>query len=145
MVCARWLVRGCGSEVFGSGMCFVSSRRRHTGCALVTGVQTCARPISWGGGGRGDPCTRSRGRPSQPPRPSADDDAADRLGRAGREDPRTGPEAERPEERRVGKECVSTCRSRWPPHHSKQNPHHTVHPHHPPPKPPPPTPPTIHH
>src|SRR3546814_19179186 len=24
---------------------FVSSRRRHTRCALVTGVQTCARPI----------------------------------------------------------------------------------------------------
>src|SRR3546814_8609316 len=24
----------------------VSSRRRHTRCALVTGVQTCARPIS---------------------------------------------------------------------------------------------------
>src|SRR3546814_12496990 len=26
-------------------MCFFSSRRRHTRCALVTGVQTCARPI----------------------------------------------------------------------------------------------------
>src|SRR3546814_14648913 len=25
--------------------CFFSSRRRHTRCALVTGVQTCARPI----------------------------------------------------------------------------------------------------
>src|SRR3546814_3616484 len=25
--------------------CFCSSRRRHTGCALVTGVQTCALPI----------------------------------------------------------------------------------------------------
>src|SRR3546814_3523040 len=25
--------------------CFVSSRRRHTSCALVTGVQTCALPI----------------------------------------------------------------------------------------------------
>src|SRR3546814_1757331 len=24
-----------------------SSRRRHTRCALVTGVQTCALPISW--------------------------------------------------------------------------------------------------
>src|SRR3546814_4063567 len=24
---------------------FLSSRRRHTGCALVTGVQTCALPI----------------------------------------------------------------------------------------------------
>src|SRR3546814_9839565 len=25
--------------------CFFSSRRRHTSCALVTGVQTCALPI----------------------------------------------------------------------------------------------------
>src|SRR3546814_5926677 len=27
-------------------LCFFSSRRRHTRCALVTGVQTCALPIS---------------------------------------------------------------------------------------------------
>src|SRR3546814_16516787 len=26
-------------------VCFFSSRRRHTSCALVTGVQTCALPI----------------------------------------------------------------------------------------------------
>src|SRR3546814_2881841 len=26
----------------------------------------------------------------------------------------------RSEERRVGKECVSKCRSRWPPHHEKK-------------------------
>src|SRR3546814_2233799 len=31
------------------GLCFFffSSRRRHTRCALVTGVQTCALPIFW--------------------------------------------------------------------------------------------------
>src|SRR3546814_17648687 len=29
--------------------------------------------------------------------------------------------AKRSEERRVGKECVSTCRSRWSPYHSKKN------------------------
>src|SRR3546814_13054681 len=29
--------------------------------------------------------------------------------------------AVRSEERRVGKECVSTCRSRWSPYHSKKN------------------------
>src|SRR3546814_1443029 len=29
-------------------MLFFSSRRRHTRCALVTGVQTCALPISAG-------------------------------------------------------------------------------------------------
>src|SRR3546814_2274864 len=35
-------------------MLFFSSRRRHTRCALVTGVQTCALPISgWAGGGVG--------------------------------------------------------------------------------------------
>src|SRR3546814_5329438 len=28
---------------------FFSSRRRHTRCALVTGVQTCALPISFAG------------------------------------------------------------------------------------------------
>src|SRR3546814_20033620 len=36
----------------------------------------------------------------------------------------------RSEERRVGKECVSTCRSRWSPYHKKKNtkspkPYHT--------------------
>src|SRR3546814_14998166 len=34
---------------------FFSSRRRHTRCALVTGVQTCALPISLAGGKRGAP------------------------------------------------------------------------------------------
>src|SRR3546814_13312748 len=29
--------------------------------------------------------------------------------------------ASRSEERRVGTECVSTCRSRWSPYHSKTN------------------------
>src|SRR3546814_1300121 len=31
--------------MFVMGVCFFSSRRRHTRCALVTGVQTCALPI----------------------------------------------------------------------------------------------------
>src|SRR3546814_11897998 len=30
------------------------------------------------------------------------------------------PDAPRSEERRVGKECVSTCRSRWSPSHEKK-------------------------
>src|SRR3546814_6276662 len=88
---------------------FFSSRRRHTRCALVTGVQTCALPIyrwwreyevllaavssccmygvvttlttrAWHGMFWASPWARS-------------------------------------EERRVGKECVSTCRSRWSPYH----------------------------
>src|SRR3546814_4705944 len=29
------------------GICVFASRRRHTRCALVTGVQTCALPILW--------------------------------------------------------------------------------------------------
>src|SRR3546814_20838824 len=32
----------------------------------------------------------------------------------------TWPRVIRSEERRVGKECVSTCRSRWSPYHSKK-------------------------
>src|SRR3546814_9981919 len=39
----------CGFTVYVLHVCctvlFVSSRRRHTRCALVTGVQTCALPI----------------------------------------------------------------------------------------------------
>src|SRR3546814_1532284 len=74
---------------------FFSSRRRHTRCALVTGVQTCALPI-WSDGGscRGSasgPCCRSTSTPAW--------------------------QVRRSEERRVGKECVSTCRSRWSPYH----------------------------
>src|SRR3546814_18150230 len=32
----------------------------------------------------------------------------------------------RSEERRVGKECVSTCRSRWSPYHKKKKQHVTT-------------------
>src|SRR3546814_6621649 len=38
MFCMIWM---CFIDLF-----FFSSRRRHTRCALVTGVQTCALPIS---------------------------------------------------------------------------------------------------
>src|SRR3546814_8204117 len=91
---------------------FFSSRRRHTRCALVTGVQTCALPISLRKpditiGGEDNPYLR---RWYIIPRNRwfnvylheflrDDDDRA------------------RSEERRVGKECVSTCRSRWSPYH----------------------------
>src|SRR3546814_4527789 len=71
---------------------FFSSRRRHTRCALVTGVQTCALPIS-----AVPPTTRITS-----PLPV---NAVDALS------------SQRSEERRVGKECVSTCRSRWSPYH----------------------------
>src|SRR3546814_13292670 len=38
------------------------------------------------------------------------------------------PAAIRSEERRVGKECVSTCRSRWSPYHSQNNEQHNERP-----------------
>src|SRR3546814_5572947 len=40
---------------------FFSSRRRHTRCALVTGVQTCALPIYGSSVGDASPEARSRG------------------------------------------------------------------------------------
>src|SRR3546814_4264505 len=92
---------------------FFSSRRRHTRCALVTGVQTCALPILGSGGVAAQPADLSRDqfRPQLRRFPGAADERPLQAG--GREEyalPRS-------EERRVGKECVSTCRSRWSPYH----------------------------
>src|SRR3546814_1122670 len=108
---------------------FFSSRRRHTRCALVTGVQTCALPISlsveehfyllW---------------------PIALLLLMRRFGHAttlkivmylavtatlwrlfcfldGQSRDNIYFRFDRSEERRVGKECVSTCRSRWSTYH----------------------------
>src|SRR3546814_10964188 len=85
---------------------FFSSRRRHTRCALVTGVQTCALPI----------CITFNCIPGEPWTAGqvfsdGETNVHSRLDTAGC----------RSEERRVGKECVSTCRSRWSPYHSKTN------------------------
>src|SRR3546814_8176901 len=143
---------------------FFSSNRRHTSCALVTGVQTLALPIS--------PRRRRRSRGAAPSAHPDDhgrdvlrrdparprlrrrrpEPAGDRLGHrrwhvlrhpahavrgadrlylpgprprlAGRCRARGrsagacgGRMTGRSEERRVGKECVSTCRSRWSPYH----------------------------
>src|SRR3546814_1772315 len=44
--------------------CFFSSRRRHTSCALVTGVQTCALPI-WQGSACGHPLVRCCSAPAR--------------------------------------------------------------------------------
>src|SRR3546814_9808919 len=97
---------------------FFSSRRRHTRCALVTGVQTCALPIS----SLEQALERVRGEVE-----------VDLHFQPFELNPQLGPEGEdavehlkqkygmnddqRSEERRVGKECVSTCRSRWSPYH----------------------------
>src|SRR3546814_13211402 len=51
-------------------------------------------------------CEQQRHRERQPPESGGD--GAD-IGQ---------PDEPRSEERRVGKECVSTCRSRWSPYHS---------------------------
>src|SRR3546814_3382285 len=84
---------------------FFSSRRRHTRCALVTGVQTCALPISMSTENpaavpANPPATAHQAAPLQ-----------DFIRQIVRDD------LARSEERRVGKECVSTCRSRWSPYH----------------------------
>src|SRR3546814_5333997 len=83
---------------------FFSSRRRHTRCALVTGVQTCALPICF-------PYIEYYPKPGQARCVQIDLDPT-RIGL--RYPTEVGL---RSEERRVGKECVSTCRSRWSPYH----------------------------
>src|SRR3546814_16850581 len=131
---------------------FFSSRRRHTRCALVTGVQTCALPICKEVGAIGRAIVRN-------PKvflfdePLSNLDAALRVQmrlelsrlhqelqatmiyvthdqveamtladkvvvlNGGRIEQVGSPMELRSEERRVGKECVSTCRSRWSPDH----------------------------
>src|SRR3546814_2375277 len=111
-------------------MFFFSSRRRHTRCALVTGVQTCALPI-WGGrrarrGGNGGASgvlfLDERGAFALA------DDLVTLIDRAMEEghDTRIRPRfrfleadhfAFRSEVRRVGKEGVSTFKTRWSPSH----------------------------
>src|SRR3546814_5057124 len=97
---------------------FFSSRRRHTRCALVTGVQTCALPIF----------------PKRVHLTAAlfqlgfHSLSLDQHGMAslqrdeGMRNALAATEKKpgamlRSEERRVGKEGVSTCRSRWSPYH----------------------------
>src|SRR3546814_16857292 len=115
---------------------FFSSRRRHTRCALVTGVQTCALPIC-----RVDlaPRTHMRRVVAVDGRAVTPDSAAPAgtmafgelmwmegpacglaspvIGAAG---PVLALAEVSSEESRVGKEGVSTCRSRWSPYHETQ-------------------------
>src|SRR3546814_10523344 len=111
-------------------MFFFSSIRRHTRCALVTGVQTCALPIS-----QSEPadfgipvnflalsrglecidaalCQLDRRHPILPL-----ETKLIAIGFVSRLSPSCINSQQRSEERRVGKECVSTCRSRWSPYH----------------------------
>src|SRR3546814_4962024 len=93
---------------------FFSSRRRHTRCALVTGVQTCALPIC-GLAGQSRGALHAAGSTAALARCRQEHVAVVR----GLEKAEAGAaeDDERSEERRVGKECVSTCRSRWSPYH----------------------------
>src|SRR3546814_7345404 len=106
---------------------FFSSRRRHTRCALVTGVQTCALPIWF----EMIPMLYARMKRIVNERRTPDAEEVNdaiacvlhaitqccpirnaNLAQITIQGP-----APRSEERRVGKECVSTCRSRWSPYH----------------------------
>src|SRR3546814_2520853 len=105
-------------------LCFFSSRRRHTRCALVTGGQTCALPITIdmetatifaAGFANSIPCGALLLVSDQPMIPEGvKTEASDAKVSAEYVESHIKVGI-RSEERRVGKECVSTCRSRWSP------------------------------
>src|SRR3546814_15753033 len=117
---------------------FFSSRRRHTRCALVTGVQTCALPISLktilvilaiivaipliAALFVKREFTSERQITVNKPKQEVFDYIKHLSNQKDYDvwhkmDPNavTTASGTRSEERRVGKECVSTCRSRWSP------------------------------
>src|SRR3546814_12953707 len=110
-------------------MCFFSSRRRHTSCALVTGVQTCALPIFLDGGGDFLHFFITGRGANHLARGNESIEHGQKAARYRDQDRihaclflphcRGGHRLGRSEERRVGTECVSTWRSRWSPYHSK--------------------------
>src|SRR3546814_1174969 len=90
---------------------FFSSRGRHTRCALVTGVQTCALPISLdiAAGNARELVIHVVGLVRRPL--AVEQHIARCLSQPAQF--LAIADLERSEERRVGTECVSTCRSRW--------------------------------
>src|SRR3546814_6746353 len=99
---------------------FFSSRRRHTRCALVTGVQTCALPIfAWRPAYQPQLPQTTWGTLVAPHRGQRLREGRSRRQALARRMRLLALEVFflRSEERRVGKECVSTCRSRWSPYH----------------------------
>src|SRR3546814_3606419 len=94
------------------GAFFFSSRRRHTRCALVTGVQTCALPIFDPSGFNAQIAGEVKDFDVTQYMSSKEAKQMDTFIHYG-----VAAGAQRSEERRVGKECVSTCRSRWSPYH----------------------------
>src|SRR3546814_7955867 len=111
------------------GCFFFSSRRRHTRCALVTGVQTCALPISQRVVLIDFPHTqmKSVGFVTRVVREQGTDHELAAVYVPTTPNPTSGyleivpveliTPTDRSEARRVGKECVSTCRYRWEPYH----------------------------
>src|SRR3546814_6452284 len=106
-----------------------SSRRRHTRCALVNGVQTCALPIS-----SSTTILKARAVDQSPQAPFTPAPIEEVVATIAKTKPALvfAPHVEtasgimlpddylrqvRSEERRVGKECVSTCRARRSPYH----------------------------
>src|SRR3546814_2680005 len=87
---------------------FFSSRRRHTRCALVTGVQTCALPILG--------YTEEEALGKSFAHFVGADGFEQTTAMLNRRCSAAAARGIRSEERRVGKECVSTCRSRWSPY-----------------------------
>src|SRR3546814_11428228 len=132
VICCMWCLRILCVIDF-----FFSSRRRHTRCALVTGVQTCALPISPEAPAELEPVTadaetedaeakpkRRRGgrrkkADAEAEAPAADDAEAEApaepaVVEAVAEDAPAAEETPKgSEERRVGKGAGSKCRSRW--------------------------------
>src|SRR3546814_18983930 len=104
---------------------FFSSKDRHTRCALVTGVQTCALPISFASTGcwRWARCRSCCGVRTWSGFWYEPGDAND-LSTWGGFVVELGEDGQtfngRLEARRAGKACVSTCRSRWSTYHDKK-------------------------
>src|SRR3546814_5790904 len=108
------MLLGCVLSIMILFFFFFSSRRRHTRCALVTGVQTCALPICVAASMFGVQSSKNRRRDFTHGNPLHFIVVGLLM---------VGlfitvlVVIVRSEERRVGKECVSTCRSRWSPYH----------------------------
>src|SRR3546814_19527319 len=103
---------------------YFSSRRRHTRCALVTGVQTCALPsfleAKRVADGHLDGHVRHVGGAEGVQRAGLRLEG-ERRGGGVRRAGGAGPVVVRSEERSVGKGCFSTCRHRWPPYLLKKS------------------------
>src|SRR3546814_14254088 len=120
---------------------FFSSRRRHTRCALVTGVQTCALPIFAAQSQIADIgdthqiaalCAALAVRGDQFSFVHGDGGGGQRDIQVGHFGGRLRGSylpvrglrrlwnTKRSEERRVGKEVVGSCRDRWTPYHTQK-------------------------